>query len=667
MEDSVEDRMIARWLGIGVWALVLSACTDGGGGGKDDTGGGGGDDGGTDVVDADGDGSPAEEDCDDANHAVNPSAAEVCDGADNNCDGAIDEGVTLTTYADVDGDGFGDASTEETSCEVAADRTEDGSDCNDADPAISPDGIEVCDEQDNNCDGSVDEGVLLTFFVDGDADGFGDPASPVQGCFAGGNLVENDQDCDDTNGAVSPLAAEVCNGIDDDCNASTTEDNMVAFTDPTGVTSDATATFSGGTSDQPLEVSLSDDGVYTFCDGTWFVSLTVSADVGIASASDDPTRTILDGAGAAPVLDVVAPSTQVNVAGVTLQNGLALDPRPSLLNYSGGGLLGCESEVDTLVTVDRAVLQGGEAGIGGALVGIGCDVRIGDTDVLDNSAAYGGAIFHVLGPLELVGSRFEGNNASQLGRTAYLGVSALFAPDEVLLRDSVVQGDPTLPGTISSYQSEMFLDGATLTCEGDGGIVGSPTGGINVVAGAAVSAGCSFGAPGGTDDNLSDVYNYEWGSVAFGSEAWFICDASIGCGPYLWDGATGTFQFRYDSDADPSVDSCVHVWDLGLTGSTALCDDCDFAFEGTATFDASASTVCSEWTSANLPVGLAVDLDGYGDGYPTATAFLNGVRFFTDGATWDGTTVEVAGGYDDYPVYGGYYYTYALEFSVTPY
>jgi V8-like Glu-specific endopeptidase len=42
-------------------------------------------------TDADSDGSCAGEDCNDANPAVNPSAAEICDdGIDNDCDGAVD-------------------------------------------------------------------------------------------------------------------------------------------------------------------------------------------------------------------------------------------------------------------------------------------------------------------------------------------------------------------------------------------------------------------------------------------------------------------------------------------------------------------------------------------------------------------------------------------------
>ena len=59
------------------------------------------------AVDNDGDGSPEGEDCDDADATTYPGAAELCDGKDNSCDGAIDEGVQTSFYADGDGDGYG--------------------------------------------------------------------------------------------------------------------------------------------------------------------------------------------------------------------------------------------------------------------------------------------------------------------------------------------------------------------------------------------------------------------------------------------------------------------------------------------------------------------------------------------------------------------------------
>ena len=70
------------------------------------------------VDDADGDSYPADVDCNDADAAINPGAAEVCDEQDNNCNGTIDEGAidAIDAYQDADGDGFGVSSTMEQVC-----------------------------------------------------------------------------------------------------------------------------------------------------------------------------------------------------------------------------------------------------------------------------------------------------------------------------------------------------------------------------------------------------------------------------------------------------------------------------------------------------------------------------------------------------------------------
>ena len=59
-------------------------------------------------------------DCDDGDRAISPSAAEVCDDADNDCDGGIDTDAVDQSawYADSDGDGFGDASVSAASCDA---------------------------------------------------------------------------------------------------------------------------------------------------------------------------------------------------------------------------------------------------------------------------------------------------------------------------------------------------------------------------------------------------------------------------------------------------------------------------------------------------------------------------------------------------------------------
>ena len=56
-------------------------------------------------------------------------------------------------------------------------------DCNDADADSYPGAAEVFGEQDNNCNGVVDEGVKNSSYSDQDGDGFGDEV--IQGCEPG--------------------------------------------------------------------------------------------------------------------------------------------------------------------------------------------------------------------------------------------------------------------------------------------------------------------------------------------------------------------------------------------------------------------------------------------------------------------------------------------------
>ena len=160
-------------------------------------------------------------DCDDTMADSYPGGIEVCDGADNDCDGQIDEDAqgTQTWYADADGDGFGDLSLSTESCTQPSNYVSDYTDCNDSNGAINPDAIEVCDGEDNNCNGLVDTDALdlLTWYRDNDSDSFGDASASIESCDQPGGYVSDDTDCDDTDSAINPSAIEICDGVDNDC------------------------------------------------------------------------------------------------------------------------------------------------------------------------------------------------------------------------------------------------------------------------------------------------------------------------------------------------------------------------------------------------------------------------------------------------------------------
>lgn len=174
------------------------------------------------ATDADGDGFAAGEDCDDGDASVHPGAPEVCNGADDDCDGEADEGVAQTWHADRDGDGFGDPEAVLASCALPDGYVADASDCDDDDPEARPTGVEVCDGVDNDCDGETDEGVVdaPTWFIDGDGDGFGldDPTQSYTGCDGASGYAPEGGDCDDDDPDSHPGAPEACDGVDNDCN-----------------------------------------------------------------------------------------------------------------------------------------------------------------------------------------------------------------------------------------------------------------------------------------------------------------------------------------------------------------------------------------------------------------------------------------------------------------
>jgi hypothetical protein len=203
---------------------------------------------------------------------------ETCDGKDNDCDGTVDEGVKTTYYYDGDGDGYGVGSNTQEACDSPSNYVAQSGDCNDSDPSINPmasedctntdrncdsssapssqscectpgetelcgqsQGVcqqgqrectngtwgacqgqvggspETCDGDDNDCDGSVDEGVETTYYYDGDGDGYGTSSNTRTGCQAPGGYVAQSGDCNDSDSQINPGAKEDCTTTDRNC------------------------------------------------------------------------------------------------------------------------------------------------------------------------------------------------------------------------------------------------------------------------------------------------------------------------------------------------------------------------------------------------------------------------------------------------------------------
>jgi hypothetical protein len=165
-------------------------------------------------------------DCNDKNADINPKATEACNGVDDNCDGQIDESGALGStawYPDKDSDGFGDDTGKVTECKKPAGYVADGGDCNDNNANVNPAKLEICGNQiDDNCDGLTDDPTASDakpIYPDNDGDSFGGTTTLGKACTAPSGAVFDKSDCDDTNNAIHPGAADMpdANSIDANC------------------------------------------------------------------------------------------------------------------------------------------------------------------------------------------------------------------------------------------------------------------------------------------------------------------------------------------------------------------------------------------------------------------------------------------------------------------
>ena len=124
----------------------------------------------------------------------------------------------LTACSDGRGGGKSDTDAD---TDVAVDT--DASD--DTDANAYPGASEYCDDIDNDCDGTVDNDAVdqTTWYLDADADSYGDPAVSVYSCEPDG-YVANADDCDDTESTTAPGVEDTCDGVDNDCDGTTDED-----------------------------------------------------------------------------------------------------------------------------------------------------------------------------------------------------------------------------------------------------------------------------------------------------------------------------------------------------------------------------------------------------------------------------------------------------------
>ncbi|WP_434384188.1 MopE-related protein [Melittangium boletus] len=279
--------------------------------------------------DADGDGyvtaAMRGTDCDDTQATVNPGQPELCNGQDDNCDGTRDEGynvgqsctnasqcggaiactatggaeckvtqATYRLYLDQDGDGYGTGPAVESCTSTRDGYAQQDGDCDDTQAKVKPSAEELCDGQDNNCDGTTDEGYGLeetcaqlngcrqkkactseraaqcvyvdpptTYYPDDDLDSYGRDDGSVKTCLAPvEGYITRGGDCNDGNRFTFPGADELCDLEDNNCNDIADEGGVCPMGGPTWKDESS----SGGAMDVWRSVSLWNDG-----QGVWVV------------------------------------------------------------------------------------------------------------------------------------------------------------------------------------------------------------------------------------------------------------------------------------------------------------------------------------------------------------------------------------------------------------
>ena len=193
-------------------------------------------------------------DCNDDTRLAFPGMTEgfACDGIDNDCNGIVDDGLTCSA-PDADGDG-----------------SPDSVDCNNSNATIYPGAPEV---PDNNLDEDCNGTDTVTCYVDGDGDNYPDTTVssflvPNGNCNAAGGISANyvgPTDCVDSVPSINPGAAQVCDGIDNNCSGSLPLNEQDLDSDQimscAGDCDDLDVTIYPGAFDVPL------DGIDQNCDG----------------------------------------------------------------------------------------------------------------------------------------------------------------------------------------------------------------------------------------------------------------------------------------------------------------------------------------------------------------------------------------------------------------
>ncbi|MFH1465691.1 MAG: MopE-related protein [Pseudomonadota bacterium] len=438
---------------------------------------------------------------------------EVCNGYDDDCDGAVDEDVpdAPAWHPDADGDGYGDPGSFTIACDPPTGMVEEAAatDCDDGRADIHPGADETWyDGVDSDCDGASDydqdgdghehqawdgddcddedaeihPGAIETWYdgVDQDCDGADDYDQDGDGHDS--DAYDGD-DCDDEDPTVSPVAEETWyDGVDQDCDGADDYDQ-----DGDGHQSDA---YGGDDCDDddpatyPGATEIWYDGSDSDCDGANDYDQDGDGHDHVDHGGDDCDDT--DGA-----------------------------IHPGLIDWADDGVdQNCDGEVDIHGLGAAAAVLLGEAGgdeAGTSVAGVGDVNGDGLDDILvgayqqDDGGAEAGVAYLLFGPVS--SGSLGGADARLLGDSedAYAGY-ALAAAGDV---DGDGYADMLIGAPLESHATAGYAnEGAAYLVLGPvSGDVSLSTAAAHLLGGAA-GDGAGWAVAGGADlsgDGLPDL------------------------------------------------------------------------------------------------------------------------------------------------------------------